>query len=207
MAAAGGPGARRDATVAGDDGPVQAGVGHSLGTPQRVRPRRCSRYCDAGEAGGQDRVNRAHPPKRTNPCVSAPSAIGTIAPVTPPRDHIELSASSGAAARPILAIGSVTKRWPRKPDPVLREIELELGPGELAWLTGENGAGKTTLLRIVAGIIAPDSGRVEVCRPRGLRRASRLPAVRRPAHRRKLGPLCADDRPPASRLLGSSRSP
>ena len=63
----------------------------------------------------------------------------------------------------MLRMSSVTKRWPRQKDPVLREIDLKLRAGELAWLTGENGAGKTTLLRITAGIIAPDSGRVGVC--------------------------------------------
>jgi len=63
----------------------------------------------------------------------------------------------------VLLVSSVTKRWPRQAEPVLRDIELELGAGQLAWLTGENGVGKTTLLRIVAGIIEPDAGRVSVC--------------------------------------------
>ena len=63
----------------------------------------------------------------------------------------------------MLVIASVTKRWPRQPQPVLREVDFELGAGELVWLTGENGAGKTTLLRIVAGLIAPDAGRSSVC--------------------------------------------
>jgi ABC-type multidrug transport system ATPase subunit len=55
---------------------------------------------------------------------------------------------------------------------VLREIDLEIGAGQLVWLTGENGVGKTTLLRIVAGIVAPDSGQVGVCglESRGARR-------------------------------------
>ncbi len=64
---------------------------------------------------------------------------------------------------PTLLIDSVTKRWPRQTDPVLRDIDLVLAPGRLAWLTGGNGAGKTTLLRIIAGIIAPDQGGVRVC--------------------------------------------
>ena len=82
--------------------------------------------------------------------------------------HIELTtpprpATAGGPEDPVLLVSSVTKRWPRQQDPVLRDIDLELRPGELAWLTGENGAGKTTLLRIIAGSIAPDAGRVGVC--------------------------------------------
>jgi ABC-2 type transport system ATP-binding protein len=73
----------------------------------------------------------------------------------------------------VLLISAVTKRWPRQDQPVLRDIDLELAAGELAWLTGDNGAGKTTLLRIVAGLITPDVGHVSVC---GLEsRSSRRP--------------------------------
>jgi ABC-type sulfate/molybdate transport systems ATPase subunit len=64
---------------------------------------------------------------------------------------------------------------------VLRDIDLELVAGELAWLTGDNGAGKTTLLRIVAGLITPNSGRGQRMRPRVAGLASRLPAAHRPA--------------------------
>jgi len=73
------------------------------------------------------------------------------------------SAPPGAPDAAVLSISSLSKRWPRQERPVLHDIDLELRPGELVWLTGENGAGKTTLLRIVAGIVAPDSGTVRVC--------------------------------------------
>lgn len=64
------------------------------------------------------------------------------------------------AETPVLAVESLTKRWPRHPDPVLDAIDLELPPGCVAGVLGANGAGKTTLLRVIAGLIAPDQGRV-----------------------------------------------
>ena len=39
-------------------------------------------------------------------------------------------------------------------------ISFTLRPGEVVGILGPNGAGKTTTLRIVAGLIAPDEGRV-----------------------------------------------
>jgi branched-chain amino acid transport system ATP-binding protein/branched-chain amino acid transport system permease protein len=43
---------------------------------------------------------------------------------------------------------------------VLREIDLELEPGEALGLIGPNGAGKTTLVNVLSGFQAPDSGTV-----------------------------------------------
>jgi ABC-type uncharacterized transport system ATPase subunit len=43
-----------------------------------------------------------------------------------------------------------------------RGASLEVRPGEIHALVGENGAGKSTLMLILAGLLKPDAGRVEV---------------------------------------------
>lgn len=44
----------------------------------------------------------------------------------------------------------------------LTNVSLELRAGEVHGLCGENGAGKSTLIRVLAGIYAPDAGRVMI---------------------------------------------
>jgi lipopolysaccharide transport system ATP-binding protein len=44
----------------------------------------------------------------------------------------------------------------------LREIDLEIGPGEAVALVGRSGGGKTTLLRTIAGVFTPDAGTIHV---------------------------------------------
>lgn len=41
---------------------------------------------------------------------------------------------------------------------ILKNVTINLSPGTRAALTGANGSGKTTLLKILAGLVAPDSG-------------------------------------------------
>lgn len=44
----------------------------------------------------------------------------------------------------------------------LKDVSFELRRGEALGLIGKNGSGKTTLLRIIAGLIKPDTGSVEI---------------------------------------------
>jgi len=46
--------------------------------------------------------------------------------------------------------------------PALRDVSVALGPGERVALIGPNGAGKSTLLRVVAGLLTPVMGTVEL---------------------------------------------
>lgn len=43
---------------------------------------------------------------------------------------------------------------------VVRDLDLTVQPGEILVLTGPSGCGKSTVLRALAGLLAPDTGRV-----------------------------------------------
>jgi len=44
----------------------------------------------------------------------------------------------------------------------LKGINIDIGKGEVLGVIGENGAGKTTLLNIIAGMMKPDKGTIEI---------------------------------------------
>jgi ABC-type multidrug transport system ATPase subunit len=45
---------------------------------------------------------------------------------------------------------------------VIRDLDLDVGRGDFLLLTGPNGSGKTTLLRLIAGLLVPTAGELEV---------------------------------------------
>lgn len=67
---------------------------------------------------------------------------------------------------------------------VLHRIRLQVADGEVVALQGPSGCGKTTLLRVIAGLLAPDSGSVHL---------DGRDITRLPPHRRGIGLVFQDD--------------
>ena len=61
-------------------------------------------------------------------------------------------------AEPAVAVRGVSRRFGYRW--VLRNISIDVAPGEAVLLVGGNGAGKTTLLRVVSGLLRPSKGEV-----------------------------------------------
>ena len=64
---------------------------------------------------------------------------------------------NGAAA---ISLRSLRRDYNERP--VLRDVSLELGSGQTLAVIGPNGAGKSTLLRILATLLRPTAGEVEI---------------------------------------------
>ncbi|MFV2060981.1 MAG: ABC transporter ATP-binding protein [Gammaproteobacteria bacterium] len=63
--------------------------------------------------------------------------------------------------QPIISINKLSKTYSGGFQ-ALKEISLDIKPGEILALLGPNGAGKTTLISIICGIVSPSSGAVTV---------------------------------------------
>jgi heme exporter protein A len=67
--------------------------------------------------------------------------------------------------RPMVRARGLGRRFGERP--ILAGVDLDLDTGGFLLLTGPNGSGKTTLMRLLAGLLAPTSGTVEVVADRG----------------------------------------
>lgn len=80
---------------------------------------------------------------------------------------------------PALLVQDLRYRWPGARADVLQIDTLQLARGERLFLRGPSGCGKSTLLSLLAGVLLPDAGTVQLLgRP-----WSALSAARRDRHR------------------------
>ncbi len=84
--------------------------------------------------------------------------------------------SSGRRSKQLVVATGLGKSLGGKP--IVRNLELLLGPGQRLGLLGPNGSGKTTLLKLLAGTLKPDTGT--------LTRADKLRVVTFEQHRDSL---------------------
>lgn len=82
----------------------------------------------------------------------------------------------------MLEVHDVTVRFGDRT--VLDRLSLRVETGEVVAVLGPSGAGKSTLLRVVAGLLAPDSGSVHI---------DGRDVTREPAHRRNVGLVFQDE--------------
>src|SRR5437870_4382395 len=68
---------------------------------------------------------------------------------------------ASVADAPVVRLDKVEKWFGRTS--ALQGVNLTIQPGEFVVFLGRNGAGKSTLLRVIARLVRPNSGRVEVC--------------------------------------------
>jgi energy-coupling factor transporter ATP-binding protein EcfA2 len=62
------------------------------------------------------------------------------------------------AGKPVCRLERVSFDFPERP--VVRDVSLTVGRGEIVALVGPNGSGKTTLAKLAAGLLEPLAGRV-----------------------------------------------
>lgn len=61
-----------------------------------------------------------------------------------------------------ISLTQVEKRFPALAQPAVASLTTEIHSGSVTGLVGPDGAGKTTLLRMLAGLMTPDSGSINV---------------------------------------------
>lgn len=104
---------------------------------------------------------RRGPPARTSkPKFRIEAANQLIADVPPLRNTVELAKlASARLGKDVIDLLDVSVSFEGRP--VLRDVEWRIAPGERTGIVGANGAGKSTLLGLIAGTVAPDTGRVK----------------------------------------------
>ncbi|MDT7736868.1 MAG: transport system ATP-binding/permease protein [Mycobacterium sp.] len=104
---------------------------------------------------------RRGPPARTSkPKFRIDAANELIADVPPLRNTVELAKlATVRLGKDVVDLLDVSVSFDGQP--VLRDVEWRIAPGERTGIIGANGAGKSTLLGLITGAVEPESGKVK----------------------------------------------
>ena len=75
---------------------------------------------------------------------------------------------------PLVRIDGLTKTFAADAPAAIETLTTQVRAGQVTGLVGPDGAGKTTLMRLIAALLTPSAGRIEVC---GLDVATQGPAI------------------------------
>src|SRR5690606_26425614 len=146
----GGPGPRRGLDGGGGDGkprdrflaPRRPG---GAGAARRQR-RGGARLGHAGGVGPHPAARR----RLRGDVVNAPE----------PDPILDPAPEQAAAAHPAISVRHLSHRYGKFE--VLHDVSFQVDPGEIFGFIGPNGAGKTTTIRVMASLLEPSSGQVEI---------------------------------------------
>ena len=74
-----------------------------------------------------------------------------------PARPVRLPAAGGESFR----MAGVSFRYPRTEVPALRDVSVELRPGQRVALVGHNGSGKSTLVKLLCRLYDPEAGIID----------------------------------------------
>ena len=73
---------------------------------------------------------------------------------------MDASTAHAPAAAPVLQLSGIHKQF--SGITVLRDVQLNLYPGEIHALMGQNGAGKSTLIKVLTGVLEASGGQMRL---------------------------------------------
>jgi peptide/nickel transport system ATP-binding protein len=98
-------------------------------------------------------------------------APGCLAAAVPKAAAPQASLQTDAAQTPILSLRGVAKHYPGRRNwrgardagtDAVRDVDLDVRPGEFVGIVGESGSGKSTLARLIMGLESPSAGRIAI---------------------------------------------